>query len=112
RLEPGAQIDVEAQVRAPMPPGSYRLALDLVLEYRYWLETLGNVPLDLAVTVEPRIERRLAAVSGPSNSLLLGNQEEALVPLEEAEAVAHLAPGVVPAPDWSRRVLDAHQEGF
>jgi hypothetical protein len=26
--------------------------------------------------------------------------------------VAYLAPGVVPGPDWSRRVLDAHQEGY
>jgi hypothetical protein len=33
------------------------------------------------------------------------------VSLEEAHAVATLGPGVVPAPDWSRRVLDAHQEG-
>src|SRR5205085_7835774 len=78
----------------------------------YWFETLGNVPLELEIGGEPRVERRLAVVSGPSNTVLLGQQEEALVALQEAEAVAHLVPGVVPAPDWSRRVLDAHQEGF
>jgi len=109
---PGTTLEVEARVRAPMPPGRYRLALDLVLEHRYWFGSLGNAPLALDLVVEPRIGRRLAAVSGPSNSLLLAHQEEALVALEEAEAVAHLAPGVLPAPDWSRRVLDAHQEGF
>ena len=30
----------------------------------------------------------------------------------EAEAVAVLSPGLAPGPDWSRRVLDAHQEGY
>ena len=38
--------------------------------------------------------------------------EEPVVRGEEAEAVAHLVPGCRPAPDWSRRVLDAHAEGF
>ena len=108
--EPGARIETSAQVRAPMPPGRYRLAFDLVLEHRYWLGELGNTPLELEVAVQPRIERRLAAV-GLSNTVLLA-QEEPLAALEEAEAVAHLAPGIEPAADWSRRVLDAHQEGF
>jgi hypothetical protein len=30
----------------------------------------------------------------------------------EAEAVAHLAPGALPEPDWSSRLLDAHAEGW
>ena len=30
----------------------------------------------------------------------------------EAVATAHLVAGAVPEPDWSRRVLDAHAEGF
>ena len=108
--EPGHRLGVEAAMRGPIPPGRYRLAFDLVLEHRYWFAEVGNTPLDLEVRVEPRIERRLAAV-GASNSLLLAQKEE-LVPIEEAEAVAHVAPGVEPAPDWSRRVLDAHQEGY
>jgi hypothetical protein len=109
-VEPGRRLELAADVRAPMPPGRYRLALDLVIEYRYWFGEVGNTPLELELTVEPRIERRLA-VTGPSNTVLLG-QEEPLAALEEAEAVAHLAPGVEPAPDWSRRVLDSHQEGY
>jgi hypothetical protein len=109
-VEPGRRLELEAEVRAPIPPGRYRLVLDLVIEYRYWFGEIGNTPLELDVAVEPRIERRLAA-TGLSNSLLLA-QEEPLVALEEAEAVAHLAPGVEPAPDWSKRVLDAHQEGY
>jgi hypothetical protein len=109
-VEPGRRLDVEARLRAPIPPGRYRLAFDLVIEWRYWLGEVGNTPLELDVTVEPRIERRLA-VTGASDTVLLG-QEEPTVALEEAEAVAHLAPGLEPAPDWSHRVLDAHQEGY
>jgi hypothetical protein len=31
---------------------------------------------------------------------------------EGAVAVAHLIPGALPAPDWSRLLLDAHEEGY
>jgi hypothetical protein len=34
------------------------------------------------------------------------------VPEEQAAAVAYLGEGVAPPPDWSRRVLDAHEEGY
>lgn len=88
-LAPGEQTEVEARVRAPIPPGSYRLAFDLVLEHRYWLAELGNVPLELAVEVAPRVEGRLEEV-----------------------AELHLAAGLEPAPDWAERVLAAHREGY
>ncbi|MGZ4360470.1 MAG: hypothetical protein ACXVZW_11905, partial [Gaiellaceae bacterium] len=42
----------------------------------------------------------------------LADQEEALVDESDAAAVAHLAPGCLPDPDWSRRLLDAHEEGY
>ncbi|MDQ3161884.1 MAG: hypothetical protein M3Q92_03500, partial [Actinomycetota bacterium] len=41
----------------------------------------------------------------------LAAQEEPLVAHEPA-AVAHLVAGTIPAPDWSRRLLDAHAEGY
>ncbi len=110
-VPPGSRVETEAQVRGPIPPGRYRLAFDLVLEWRYWLGEVGNTPLTLAVEVGPRIERALAVVGTPSNTVLLG-QEESLVALEDAAAVAHLAAGVEPSPEWSRRLLDAHQEGY
>ena len=94
-------------MRAPMPPGRYRLALDLVLEWRYWLEEVGNTPLTRDVDVAPRIERALAVVGRDPP-----RQDEPLVAAGEAAAIAHLAPGVEPARDWSARVLDAHQEGY
>ena len=104
---PGDELEVDATVQAPIPPGRYRLAFDLVLEGRCWFGEVGNVQLERDVDVEPRIGRTLA-VQGTS----VAGQEEPLVSLEEAEAVAYLAPGCEPAPDWSARVLDAHQEGY
>ena len=106
-VQPGETAELELKLRGPMPPGRYRLAIDLVDEGRFWFAELGNPRLEADVDVRPRIERRLAALGGAAPA-----QDEPLVPLGEAEAVAYLAPGVVPAPDWSRRVLDAHQEGY
>jgi hypothetical protein len=115
-VEPGEQVELLVPVTAPRPPGSYRLAFDLVEEYRFWLEELGSMPLDLPVEVAPRIaERRLAVVvhggADPGTGSALAAQEEALVD-DEPVAVAHLVPGAVPASDWSRLLLDAHEEGW
>jgi hypothetical protein len=107
---PGERVRVELAVRAPIPPGRYRLAFDLVDERRAWFGDLGNETAALEQEVLPRIERRLAVRGG--DPAALAAQEEPLVPEDEAEAVARLGPGCAPAPDWSRRVLDAHQEGY
>src|SRR5919201_1220715 len=105
---PGDRVKAELAVRGPVPPGPYRLAFDLVAEDRYWFSELGNAPLETTIRVRPRIERRALAVRGAD----VGPQEEPLVAEDEAEAIAYLAPGVEPAPDWSRRILDAHEEGY
>ncbi len=115
-VRPGEAVELETAVVAPRPPGSYRLAFDLVEELRFWFEELGSAPLDLPVDVRPRIgERRLAVlVHGPSDPDLdaaLAAQDEAIVN-DRAFAVAHLVPGASPAPDWSRLLLDAHAEGY
>ena len=64
----------------------------------------------------PRIdERRLAVrVHGDPDTdvaAALAAQDEPIV-TDEAVAVAHLVPGAIPAPDWSRLLLDAHEEGY
>jgi hypothetical protein len=74
------------------------------------------VPLELPVEVHPRIsERRLAVViHGTEDDELvaaLAAQEEPLVS-DDAVAFAHLVPEALPAPDWTRRLLDGHEEGF
>lgn len=117
-VAPGERAELAVELLAPMPPGLYRIAFDLVEEHRYWFAEVGSHVLELDVEVAPRIAaRRLAAVlhAGPGDEAdtraALAAQEEPLVE-SEAEAVAHLGAGCVPAADWSRRVLDAHAEGF
>jgi hypothetical protein len=109
-VAPGHRARASLRLRGPMPPGRYRLALDLVDEGRLWFEEVGNAPLEREVDVAPRIARALAVRGGDPDALAA--QEERLVDEVDAAAVAHLADGCAPAPDWSRRVLDAHQEGF
>jgi hypothetical protein len=115
-VRPGETVEVEPSVVAPRPPGSYRLAFDLVEEFRFWFQELGSAPLDVPVEVKPRIdERRLTVrIHGDADAELeraLGAQEEPLV-TEDAVAVAHLDPAALPAADWSRLLLDAHAEGY
>lgn len=115
-VEPGETVELESSVLAPRPPGTYRLSFDLVEEFRFWFAELGSRPLDLPVEVRPRIgARRLAVnVRGPADAELeaaLAAQQEPLV-ADDAVAVAHLVAGAVPAPDWSRLLLDAHSEGY
>jgi hypothetical protein len=115
-VEPGATIELSPSLSAPRPPGGYRLAFDLVDEYRFWFEEIGSTPLELTVEVGPRIEERRLAVEvhgEPDDALeaALAAQDEPLV-TEEPVAVAHLVAGAIPALDWSRLLLDAHAEGY
>jgi hypothetical protein len=84
-LAPGERAEVDLAVRAPIPPSPYRLAFDLVLEHRYWLSEIGNSMLEIDVTVGPR---------------------------DASGRVAHLPPGVEPAPDWQELTRAAHEEGY
>lgn len=115
-VAPGEEAEAELDVRAPQPPGRYRLAFDLVEELRFWFAEIGSAPLELDVVVAPRIaERRLAVeIHGGEDAetaAALAAQEEPLV-RTDAVAIAHLVAGALPARDWTRRVLDAHAEGF
>jgi hypothetical protein len=53
-VAPGETFCGDIAIRAPIPPGRYRLALDLVEEHRFWLAELGNTPYEADVDVEPR----------------------------------------------------------
>jgi hypothetical protein len=117
-VEPADRLAVSVDLRAPLPPARYRLAIDLVDEGRAWFSELGNHRLEHDVDVGPRLTRRALTVEvadGPPE--LVHQTREALDALEEAvsdggEVTAFLAAGCRPAPDWSRRVLDAHEEGY
>ncbi|HEU5264236.1 MAG TPA: hypothetical protein VFU34_06330 [Gaiellaceae bacterium] len=115
-VEPGQTVELEPIVVAPRPPGSYLLAFDLVEELRFWFQEVGSTPLEVPVEVKPRIAERRLRVElhgdhDPETHAALAAQEEPPV-TEEAVAVAHLVTGALPAPDWSRLLLDAHEEGF
>jgi hypothetical protein len=115
-VAPGDEVEVALRVRAPQPPGRYRLAFDLVEELRFWFAEVGSAPLELDAEVLPLIdERRLAVVvRGGADSETTAALVAQAEPLVEADAVAtaHLVAGAIPEPDWSRRILDAHAEGF
>lgn len=84
-VEPGGRLRQEMTIRGPIPPGRYRLAVDLVEESRFWLAELGNAMLERDVDVAPRDAKR---------------------------ARTFFADGVEPAPDWIERAHALHAEGF
>jgi hypothetical protein len=117
-VEPGERLTVPIELRAPIPPARYRLAIDLVDEGRAWFSELGNHRLEHDVDVGPRLTKRSLAVEiadGPPE--LVAQTRDAIDALAEAvspdgEVTAFLAAGCRPARDWSRLVLDAHEEGY
>jgi len=82
---PGETLRQQLALRAPIPPGRYRLAVDLVEEHRFWLAELGNAPFEEEVEVLPR---------------------------DAAGARAFLPEGVEAGPDWLARVHALHGEGY
>jgi len=83
-VEPGESITVEAAVQAPIPPGRYGFAFDLVAEGIAWLAELGSDPARAELDVGPR----------------------------EARHEAELPDWVEPGPEWAERVAAAYAEGY
>ena len=83
-LAPGESAKVTAEFRAPIPPGQYRFALDLVAERRAWFSELGSEMVTVDVEVAPRT----------------------------GERHVFLPDWVEPAADWEERVSSAHAEGY
>src|SRR5579872_2932453 len=84
-VAPGETLRQTLALRGPIPPGRYRLAVDLVEEHRFWLAEVGNAPYEEDVDVMPR---------------------------DASNARAFLSDGVEPAPDWHERVRALHEEGY
>src|SRR6478736_3519339 len=81
-VEPGARVRRELTVRAPIPPGRYRFAVDLVEEHRFWVAELNNAPWEGEVDVVPR------------------------------DASAARVFGAVPDVRWLARAGELHAEGY
>ena len=84
-IEPGGTLRQTVAVRGPIPPGRYRLAIDLVEENRFWLAELGNDALERDVEVERR---------------------------DPTGARAFLADGAAPPGEWFERARALHEEGY
>ena len=83
-LGPGERAEVATCVRAPIPPGRYRLAFDVVAEHRAWFSELGSPMLSSDHDVAERI----------------------------VEPNANVPDWVERAPDWDARVRAAHADGY
>jgi hypothetical protein len=53
-VEPGTTLEQEMRIQGPIPPGRYRLAVDLVEEHRFWVAELGEPAFEEEVDVAPR----------------------------------------------------------
>jgi hypothetical protein len=84
-VAPGEILRQQLALRGPIPPGRYRLAVDLVEEHRFWLAELGNPPHEEDVDAAPR---------------------------DASGARAFLADGAEPAADWLERARALHEEGY
>jgi hypothetical protein len=84
-VEPGGTLRQEMAIRGPIPPGRYRLAVDLVEENRFWLAELGNAALERDVDVAAR---------------------------DATGARTFFGEGAEPAEDWVERARALHAEGF
>ncbi|MBV8065352.1 MAG: hypothetical protein JOY73_07510 [Actinobacteria bacterium] len=83
-VAPGETLEQTFALRGPIPPGRYRLAVDLVEENRFWLSELGNDALEREVEVAPRDASNAVAFTG------------------DAELAA----------DWQERADALHAEGY
>ncbi|HVS85540.1 MAG TPA: hypothetical protein VHD91_07905 [Gaiellaceae bacterium] len=84
-VAPGETLRQTMRLRGPIPPGRYRLAVDMLEELRFWLAELGNEPWQEEVEVVRR---------------------------DASGAIAHLPASVEAAPDWHERVAALHAEGY
>ena len=101
-VAPGETVELESPLVAPRPPGRYRLAFDLVEEFRFWFAEVGSAPLDLPVEV--RAADRRAAARGATctarrtrSSKPRWRRRRSRSSPRIAVAVAHLVAGAVPA---------------
>ena len=84
-IEPGERLRHELRIRGPIPPGRYRLSVDLVEEYRFWVGDLGSAPLERDLDVAPR---------------------------DASGARTHLPDGAELDPEWQEVVRALHEEGY
>ena len=106
-VAPEERVTLRVAVRAPIPPGTFRFALDLVAEHRAWFGELGDAGPEEELDVRPRVDAErledVADVHVPDGwELAPGSAELALA--AHAEGYAVVAPSIE-APRSLRRAL-------
>ena len=81
-VAPGEALRQAMRVRGPIPPGRYRLAVDLVEEHRFWVAELGTAAWEAEVDVAAR------------------------------DASGARVYGAQPDDDWRARAHELHAEGY
>jgi hypothetical protein len=84
-VEPGEVLRQGMILRGPIPPGRYRLAVDMIEEHRFWLAELGNAEHEELVDVLPR---------------------------DASGARAFIPEGATPEHRWHELVKALHAEGY
>jgi hypothetical protein len=107
-VAPDERTTLRVAVRAPIPPGRYRFALDLVAEHRVWFAEVGDGGPEEELDVRPRVEAgrlgEVADVHLPAGwELAPGATDLALA--AHAEGYAVVAPSIDP-PRRLRRALE------
>ena len=67
-VAPEERITLRVDVRAPIPPGRYRFALDLVAEHRAWFAELGEGGPEDELEVRPRVEAAQLWTRSPTST--------------------------------------------
>ncbi len=98
---PGETVRQEMRLRGPVPPGRYRLAIDLIEEHRFWLAELGNAPHEEEVEVLPR-DASGARIFVPETAELSPGWLEQVAALH-AEGYAAVSGAIEPPPGGLRR---------
>ena len=117
-VAPGETVELDVTLAAPRPPGGYLLSFDLVEEYRFWFAR-GRLddarPPGRGRPADRRAPARRSSSTADADAettAALAAQEEPLVERRRGRASRTSSPARLPAPDWSRRLLDAHAEGW
>jgi hypothetical protein len=107
-VAPDERVTLRVGVRAPIPPGRYRFALDLVAEHRAWFAEVGKGGPEEELDVRPRVEAsrldEVADVRVP-DGWELAPGAEALLLAAHAEGYAVVAPSIDP-PRRLRRAFE------
>jgi hypothetical protein len=111
-VAPEERVTLRIAVRAPIPPASYRFALDLVAEHRAWFGELGPDGPEEELEVRPRVEAErledVADVHVPEG-WELSPASAAVALATHAEGYAVVAPSIE-APRHLRRALEPWSE--